>query len=149
MTPADGRARESTGARPAPDPAAERTPVARGAAPGVSLGGPSPSTVREGEGGTSSPPPAERSMDAGTPDPETGAVPLSPLGAAPVRGRDSGDEERAAQRKDWKAAVAAHSAAQRRGRGRYTRTADRATGSRYVPGGNRREPPAPESGGAA
>ena len=73
---------------PAPDPAAERTPVARGAAPGVSLGGPSPSTVREGEGGTSSPPPAERSMDAGTPDPETGAVPLSPLGAAPpVRGR--------------------------------------------------------------
>ena len=90
MTPADGRARESTGARPAPDPAAERTPGARGAAPGVSLGGPSSAVPPvAGEGGYTSPhgQDRERAGLAGMPDPETGAADPATQTAAPVRGR--------------------------------------------------------------
>ncbi len=86
MTSPDGRARESTGARPAPDPAAERTPGARGAAPGVSLGGPSLAVPPvAGEGGYS-PSPLSRERAAATePDPETGGSGSEP--APPVRGR--------------------------------------------------------------
>ena len=90
MTPTDGRARESTGARPAYDPAAERTPVARGAAPGVSLGGPSLAVPPvAGEGGYTSPhgQDRERAGLAGMPDPETGAADPATQTAAPVRGR--------------------------------------------------------------
>ena len=86
MTPTDGRARESTGARPAPDPAAERTPGARGAAPGVSRGGPSLAVPPvAGEGGYS-PSPLSRERAAATePDPQTGGSGSEP--APPVRGR--------------------------------------------------------------
>ena len=86
MTSPDGRARESTGARPAYDPAAERTPGARGAAPGVSLGGPSLAVPPvAGEGGYS-PSPLSRERAAATePDPETGGSGSEP--APPVRGR--------------------------------------------------------------
>ena len=86
MTSPDGRARESTGARPAPDPAAERTPGARGAAPGVSLGGPSLAVPPvAGEGGYS-PSPLSRERAAATePDPQTGGSGSEP--APPVRGR--------------------------------------------------------------
>jgi len=86
VTSPDGRARESTGARPAPDPAAERTPGARGAAPGVSLGGPSLAVPPvAGEGGYS-PSPLSRERAAATePDPETGGSGSEP--APPVRGR--------------------------------------------------------------
>ena len=86
MNPIDGRARESTGARPAYDPAAERTPGARGAAPGVSLGGPSLAVPPvAGEGGYS-PSPLSRERAAATePDPETGGSGSEP--APPVRGR--------------------------------------------------------------
>ena len=90
MTPTDGRARESTGARPAYDPAAERTPGARGAAPGVSLGGPSLAVPPvAGEGGYTSPhgQDRERAGLAGMPDPETGAADPATQTAAPVRGR--------------------------------------------------------------
>ena len=86
MTSPDGRARESTGARPAPDPAAERTPGARGAAPGVSLGGPSLAVPPvAGEGGYS-PSPLSRERAAATePDPQTGGSGSEP--APPVRRR--------------------------------------------------------------
>ena len=88
MNPIDGRARESTGARPAYDPAAERTPGARGAAPGVSLGGPSLAVPPvAGEGGYTSPhgQDRERAGLAGMPDPETGAADPATQTAAPVR----------------------------------------------------------------
>ena len=167
MTPTDGRARESTGARPAYDPAAERTPGARGAAPGVSLGGPSLAVPPvAGEGGYS-PSPLSRERAAATePDPETGGSGSEP--APPVRGRaprapvTAGPDGTPASgppavtglsgaewRKQAKAATSALHAAQRRRAGRYTRIADRSAGSRYVPGGNRRLPPEASGDGAA
>jgi len=134
MTSANDRAGESTGVGPVPSPAAERAPVARGAAPGVSRGGPSSAVPPvAGEGGYS-PSPLSRERAAATePDPETGGSGSEP--APPVRGRAprapvtagpdgtpasgppavtglSGAEWRAAA----KGAQSRHNAAKRRGR---------------------------------
>ena len=168
MTPADGRARESTGARPAYDPAAERTPGARGAAPGVSLGGPSLAVPPvAGEGGYS-PSPLSRGRAAATePDPETGGSGSEP--APPVRGRaprapvTAGPDGTPASgppvvtglsgaewRKQAKAATSALHATQRRRATRYVRKADRGAGAQFRPGMGRRMPPgAPDGGDAA
>jgi hypothetical protein len=147
------------------NPAARSAPATHRVSP---LEGEPPSVapVTEG-GGKTSPPASAPRMEpnaalAGTPAPghrtEPDATSLSPdrvpaqdpvtagpdgtpaSGPLAVTGL-SGDEERAAQRADWKRAQSAHSAAQRRGR---VRRAPKQTG----PGMLRRLPPEPPQGAA-
>jgi len=104
-------------------------------------------------GGKTSPRDVADGAAAGKPHPDPGAA----LGheAAPGRGRaqaPAGEGRTgsvtpagtsgAEWRKKVKAATSAKNAAQRRGRGRYTRVADRTAGDQYRPGMAVRKPPA-------
>jgi hypothetical protein len=167
VTPLDHWAGESTGAGPVHDPAAASAPVSRRAAratvpggPGSptppggpggktprqaapvspgSLGGVSPSRTYHASPSQATPRDGAKGLEGGTVT--AGGVTDSVRDAgAPLAGSAglSGEEERAAQRDQWKRARSARSAELRGGRGRYRRAAARGT---YRPGMARRKPP--------
>jgi len=145
-----------TARKPTPDPADEVAPVASARVPPPE-GGPGPAAA--GPGGSTSPHDHGQAT-AGTPVPGSGARvepapgrgraqdPAGGALASPVREAisvppaGSTDEDRATQRKDWRAALSAHSAAKRRGR--FTRAAKQAG-----PGMIRRAAPETPGDGAA
>jgi hypothetical protein len=147
----DSRAIEGAGQPPSPHPAGEGGPSSSQpserqavgkAVPGPGEGSQGKTSPGRGQQPGPSPEPGECSQRGRTaPGPRKGAGGGESAGAPlPDRSQDS-SEERAAQRKDWKAAQSAHSAALRRGR---VKRAPKATG----PGMIRRLPPG-EPGGAA